>query len=170
MDIDFFRSRYSYDPSTGIISSAIKTRGQGGSILAGTPVGYKHPRENRLIISANHKGKQRAFKAHRIAWLLMTGAWPAGEIDHIDGDGTNNRWNNLRVVTRSQQMMNRKLSPRNTSGFLGVRLCKSTGRWRALIWKNRKHYHLGYFDTKEEAHIAYRKASSELHGHYARQP
>jgi hypothetical protein len=74
---------------------------------------------------------------------------------------------NLRIATRAEQNYNKRKTDRNTSGFKGVSLCKSTGRWRACINIYGKRKHLGYFDTKEESYAAYCKAAIELHGKFA---
>jgi hypothetical protein len=98
----------------------------------------------------------------------MTGDWPPFEIDHIDMNGLNNRWNNLREATHSQNMMN-KLYP-NSTGFKGVSIRrKCTIRpFVARIHINNRHKHLGYFKTAKEAHTAYVRAAQKEHGEFAR--
>lgn len=86
------------------------------------------------------------------------------EVDHVDGDGLNNRRSNLRFATRSQQMMNRR--GWGKSRFVGV--CPIGDRWQAYIAKDGRQYNLGHFDTEEEAAIARDTAALNLHGEYAR--
>lgn len=86
------------------------------------------------------------------------------EVDHRDGDGLHNCRTNLRVATRSQQLMNRR--GWGKSRFKGV--SPEGGRWRAQIAKDHKDYLLGVFDTEEEAAIAYDRAAMTLHGEFAR--
>lgn len=108
------------------------------------------------------------YKAHRLAWLYMTGAWPESEIDHINLVKYDNSWDNLREVNRSQQHQNGPLQSNNTSGHKGVSWYWQRNKWRAYIKKDGKRKHLGFFLTKEEAAAAYRKAAEELFGEFAR--
>lgn len=78
-----------------------------------------------------------------------------------------NRRANLRLATKSQNQMNRRIQRNNTSGFKGVHLFKRTGKFRAYIMVQGKEKHLGYFATAEEAHVAYVKAAVEIHGEFA---
>lgn len=95
----------------------------------------------------------RSFQAHRIIWVMMTGEEPPEEIDHIDQDGTNNRWINLRGSTRRLNSRNIGLRTNNTSGIIGVGL-HCCGRWRARIMIDGKEKHLGLFDDKFSAERA----------------
>jgi len=94
---------------------------------------------------------------------------PAGlEVDHIDGNGLNNRRGNLRLATPSQNSCNKGVTKSNTSGYKGVFWEKGRGKWRALIRLNYKLKHLGFFDTPEKAYKAYCEASDKLHGEFGR--
>lgn len=88
------------------------------------------------------------------------------EVDHINGDTLDNRRINLRIVTRAQNMWNRKLNKNNKSGYKGV--SKDGNLWRAAIQKNKQRITLGWFKTPKEAHEAYCKAAAELFGEFAR--
>jgi hypothetical protein len=91
-------------------------------------------------------------------------------VDHIDGDGLNNRRSNLRAATTRQNQANKRLPENNTSGFKGVREAKwATGpkRWRATIFVDGKHNHLGYFFSPEEAAVAYDYAAERVWGEFA---
>lgn len=142
---------FDYDPETGALTrlstgTVIRARGGTGHVQAGV---------------AN-----QVWYAHRIIWKMMTGEDPP-EVDHIDLNPGNNRWNNLRAADRAQNNANRGLNKNNSSGFKGVRLHKC-GRWVARITVNRKEYHLGLFDTAEEAHAAYASAAERFCGEFAR--
>lgn len=103
-------------------------------------------------------------KAHRLAWLYVHGKWPAGEIDHIDGNRSNNAIANLRVATPRQNQQN-KTAKVNASGFRGV--SKRGRKWRALVTINGRRTHVGIFDTPEAASAAYEAAAAEHYGEFA---
>lgn len=91
-----------------------------------------------------------------------------GEIvDHISGDVLDNRRENLRLATHTENMRNRKIAKHNKSGYKGVRFISKKKLWRAEITINGKKKHLGYFDTPEHAHQAYCAKAQELHGEFA---
>lgn len=106
--------------------------------------------------------------AHRLAWMYVHGALPANQIDHIDGDKTNNRLSNLRACTQSQNLANRPPQRNSTSGLKGAYFDKRGGRWHSVIGVNGKLKRLGVFDTAEAAHAAYVAAAVEIYGEFAR--
>lgn len=115
----------------------------------------------------------RLYNAHRVVWALVHGAWPDEQIDHINGDRSDNRLANLRCASVRENARNTKRPAHNSSGVIGVnwRACKS--KWRAYIAVNRHTLHLGYFDSFEAAVTARRSAEKELgfhpnHGRVAR--
>ncbi|MDU6435210.1 MAG: HNH endonuclease [Pantoea sp.] len=108
----------------------------------------------------------RRIQAHRMAWFLFYGTWPAGEIDHINGVKTDNRIENLRDCSKSDNQCNRGMNRNNSSGYKGVYLHKKSGKWMARIGRQGKSYGLGYFSTPQEAYSAYCAAASNLHGEF----
>lgn len=102
-------------------------------------------------------------RAHHAVWALCTGHWPKAEIDHIDGNPSNNRIENLRVADRTIQNRNSARRKDNTSGVTGVSFDSRTGRWRARIPVSGKQVYLGYFDSKHDAAVA-RKAAEKVLG------
>lgn len=104
-------------------------------------------------------------KAHRVIWLYMTGDWPARDIDHINGDTTDNRWQNLRAATRLENSKNQKNRSTNTSGVLGVSRESRSGMWKAQIQINGRRKNLGRFSTIEEA-AAVRKDAERRHNYH----
>lgn len=105
------------------------------------------------------------YSAHRIAWLIMTGEhvkYPDFEIDHINGNRSDNRFSNLRKVTKSENQRNGSKRLNNTSGVHGVNWKAGKDRWVARIWNGPKHIYLGQFRTLEEAAIARRAAERAL--------
>jgi hypothetical protein len=89
-------------------------------------------------------------------------------VDHINGDGLDNRRANLRQATHAGNMQNQRRPKNNTSGYKGVSWHRATGKWRAYIKRDGKQVHLGIFDTPEAAAHAYDDASRELHGAFSR--
>src|SRR5687768_11990186 len=75
----------------------------------------------------------RAYKAHRVVWLLEHGTWPAEQLDHINGQRSDNRIANLREAGYQENGQNRALQRNSTSGYPGVSWCPERGRWRAQI-------------------------------------
>ena len=101
---------------------------------------------------------------HRLAWLMAYGSLPDGQIDHINGNRSDNRLANLRVANASLNGQNRRTpNSNNTSGFLGVTFCTYTKRWLAQITSERQRKNLGRFDTPELAYAAYLNAKRAVH-------
>ncbi|EMH4108092.1 HNH endonuclease [Serratia marcescens] len=132
----------------------------------------KDAKERRTKV--DHKGYLRfgvsgygMVIAHRAAWAIHYGEIPKKHIDHIDGDKTNNRIDNLRLCTHNQNQHNQGIRKNNKSGFKGVSWMKSLRKWQAQICCNSKVKHLGFYDEKEDAARAYDKAAIEFHGEFA---
>ena len=105
----------------------------------------------------------RAYKAHRVIWLLTFGEWPSGDIDHINGDKTDNRIINLREVSKQQNSRNASRRSDNTSGAVGVSWSKTRTKWRAQIRISGRLVHLGYYRDYERA-VAARKSAEQEYG------
>lgn len=101
---------------------------------------------------------------YRIVWALLRGEWPTGEIDHIDLDATNDRIENLRIATPSQNKANNRC--RNKTGYKGI--SAGNGGYSAEIQKNGVHTYLGFYKTPEDAHEVYCLAADMLYGEFAR--
>lgn len=108
------------------------------------------------------------YLAHRLAWLYEHGEWPDKNIDHINGDPSDNRIENLRLSNQSQNGGNSKMPKNNTSGFKGVSWCKLRDKWKSYIKVSRKYIHLGYFDCPAAASFAYQIAADIHFGDFAR--
>lgn len=94
------------------------------------------------------------LRAHRVIWAMKTERWPDGEIDHINGDKSDNRFCNLRLVSRSINQRNRRIQINNTSGYTGVVFDKRRKKWIAQIGINKTNKYLGQFDDKFDAVMA----------------
>ena len=112
-------------------------------------------------VSGNIDGN--TYTLHR--YILK--AKPYELVDHINHDRFDNRDNNIRICTRSENMMNTIMPYTNSSGFKGVNQDKRSGRWRAYITINKKQIHLGVFVTKEEAINARIEANKKYQGKFA---
>lgn len=104
-----------------------------------------------------------SYLGHRLAVFYVTGKWPTDVVDHKDGDGTNNRWSNLRSVTQRVNLENQRRAQRGSaSSMLGV-YPQSYGAWFARISVRGVQIHLGTYPTKELAHRAYVDAKRKYH-------
>lgn len=164
-----------YDPSTGVLTwrKRIPSHFRDGkwtkehackawnTRYAGSTAGKLDVRTGYRYVAIYGRG----YSAHRLAWLITTGEWPIGEIDHINGDPTDNAIANLRVVTRAMNAHNLPMSPLNRSGRVGVDFMKTKSKWRAQITYLGKAHHLGLYSNKEDAVRARDKAERDLGFH-----
>lgn len=164
IDVKEARKTFHYCEKAGALKWR-KDSGVWGRIKKGSNAGYVH-----TCGTKNTKKKYvRVFfngsyiYAHRIIWAIKTGKQPKS-IDHIDGDGLNNRWSNLRSVHHSVNGKNQKLHSTNTSGYSGVTYRKDSGRWRSRIMVDDKMISLGTFSRKEDA-IQARKLAEKKYGY-----
>ena len=150
--LDEMKQYLSYDPETGDFTW-IKTQ---GTSKTGKIAGSLHG-NGYIIISFNSNG----YRTHRLAWLFTHGKWPNNFIDHVDGNRSNNKINNLRDVTDQENKFNiKKVNAK--SGYRGAYKTKC-GKWEAKISLNGKLIHLGTFDTSELANEAYQAAKLKYH-------
>jgi hypothetical protein len=106
------------------------------------------------------------YFAHRLAWLYMTGSFPAEQIDHANADRSDNRWANLRAASKADNMRNIGMRSDNGSGHTGVGWHAQTGKWRAYIAQDGRTIHLGLFDTKDAALAARNEAAAKAYGEF----
>ncbi|MGE5522369.1 MAG: HNH endonuclease [Rhodospirillaceae bacterium] len=149
------RKLWHYDPATGVFRWRItaSTKAKQGQI-AGTRDEYGY-----TILRYAGKG----YKAHRMAWLYVYGAWPGPLIDHINQDKSDNRITNLREADATDNLMNVSCPCSNTtSGVRGVSWFSQYRKWKASIMHRGRKYFLGHFDTIPEAQAAYLSAKQKL--------
>jgi hypothetical protein len=157
---EYIRQNLSYNPETGIITwLTAGTFNRKPGVVAGGPLKQVC---GKTYIRIKVKGK--AYGAHNIAWLLTTGSWPTQLLDHKDGNGTNNKWDNLRDVSAEQNQRNRRLNSNNRSGVSGV-IQRSPTRWEVQIKGDNKLKYIGSYPTLEEAKIA-RQRAEEQYGYH----
>jgi hypothetical protein len=152
----YVRLQFEFQPLTGdLVRKAY--RGKGLPVTTTNTEGY-------LVT----KVRGRQYRVHRLAWLMVHGAWPEHEIDHINGVKTDNRLGNLRDVSPALNQHNKRLPQGNNStGFLGV--TRRNGRYAAQIERAGRQVQAGSFDTPQEASAAYLAAKAVYHPGFAPQ-
>jgi hypothetical protein len=147
-----------YDALTGDftwkvrLANCVRIGDTAGSIT-GTP--------SYIYITINKK----AYPAHKLAWLYVTGVWPI-RVDHKNTVRTDNRWCNLREATAMENNRNRSIGVNNNSGIKGVCWNKLERRWEACVMKGTIRHHKK-FTSLEEASVWVRLQREQLHGEFA---
>ena len=158
---EFVRSILDYNPDTGALSwkrSSDRRNSYAGKPITGVDgCGYI-----RVGICGH------LYYAHRIIWLLMNGAWPSAQIDHVSGVRDDNSWNNLREATHTENIRNAKISTRNKSGKKGMSWHTHSNKWRVAIRLNGKSKYLGIFSDIKDAAAVYENAAAEIFGEFWR--
>jgi hypothetical protein len=110
------------------------------------------------------RANRRLVYLHRVILNAQHGQ----DVDHVNGDGLDNRRGNIRIATTAENMHRRDASKQNASGYRGVGFEQRRGKWSAQIKLDRRCYFLGYFNDPLDAARAYDKAAAEMHGEFAR--
>lgn len=169
---EVLRQLLRYEPETGKLfwrersaesftSKSEKTAHWWGKKFAGKE-GFTHLSKRGYLVSSIDG---RTVSAHRAAWAIHYNEYPSGQVDHINGDRTDNRLVNLRDVVQAENARNAAMSSLNTSGVQGVYLHRQTGKWCAQIRAFGKTVGLGLFQAKSDAIIA-RKAAERVLGYH----
>lgn len=148
-----------YNPTTGAITFKVSR----GPRSAGSMATHKTYGGYIAVMVCG-----RSYRAHRIAWALAHRHWPTHEIDHINGERSDNRLVNLREATSRENAKNLGVRSTNTSGYKGVHFHRQSGKWRARICVDYKYVSLGLFVTPECAYAAYCNAARKHFGNMAR--
>jgi hypothetical protein len=159
LTLEELKSELDYNPETGIFTRLVNRPKCKAGDTAGWLTCYGY-----IQISV----KQRKYFAHRLAWFYMTGEWPKETIDHCDTVKSNNRFQNLRPASQSENNQNWGMLQRNKSGVKGVSWKKDKGKWRAHFngIKN-KCVFVGYFSDLKTAELAMIAAREKYHQQYA---
>ena len=147
LDLELVKKHLYYDPHTGLFHRLKAHRTVKVGDIAGSPV-ESSTKPGKFYIRIGVLGKY--VWAHRLAWAIMTGNWPKGEIDHIDQNSENNIYSNLRECTKEINAKNLSRYRNNSTGFPGVSK-RDNGKYRSRIMVNKKPISLGDWDTIEEA-------------------
>lgn len=147
-----------YDPETGDLIWRAPRVALGGGAKPGDVAGYVSG-DGYIRVSVDN----RRYLAHRLAWFWMLGIWPVGTVDHRNRKKSDNRWDNLREATYSQNGVNRHRTRKHPLPR-GVYPVDGSSRFNAKIGINRKVLCLGTFDTPEQAHAAYLRAATSKYG------
>lgn len=129
-------------------------------------------KRGQLSGTTDDRGRRRIgidgklYYSSNLIWLHVTGRWPKDQIDHVDGNPSNDAWHNLRSASKRQNCRNRKKHITNKIGIKGVSRCGS--KYRATICVNYKCLHLGLFETAANAKRAYRAAAKQHFGEFIR--
>lgn len=142
-----------YNPLTGEFTWL---RSPVARIPPGTPAGYQRGRYTQI------RFKGTLFYAHRLAYLFMRDSFPDQEVDHINGNGNDNRWVNLRLVDKQGNQRNTVIPRSNTSGVIGVAWRANRATWTARIMVAGKTKYLGEFKEFDAA-VAARKAAEVIY-------
>lgn len=168
MRVEEIREWVDYNPDTGefVWKPGKHWRPNIGAAFVGKPAGTWHKGKRNLTAYLYISIHRKKYAGHRIAWALQTGEWPERNIDHIDGDGRNNRWDNLRQASVSENHKNSPKQRNNTSGVTGVSYRKDMKKWYAYIHHPPgKMISLGFYDKLEDS-IAARKAAEKEYGYH----
>ena len=158
---EMLKENIHYEPKTGLFT---RLKAKSNSVKVGDIAGYINKVNGYRAIQINGK----IYKAHRLAFLYMTGKFPTDEVDHINHSRDDNRFVNLRKVTRLENLRNQSMYSKNKSGFTGVCWHERDSKWVANIRINGKLKHLGYFKDIDEAIEARKEANIEhgFHGNH----
>lgn len=174
VDPEVLRELLDYDPSTGVLRWRERDRKWFKSDRSWKSWNGKHAGKEAFTALAGAGYRHGSilgtlYRAHQIVWAMVFDEWvPEGfTIDHINRVKTDNRLNNLRLATMSENCANRIHVDRSASGYRGVSYHKASGRWQAYVKHEGHQHYVGLFDNPEDAAKAYDQLAATLHGEFA---
>ena len=160
--VELLRQQIAYDPTTGALTARLSTGGRS----VGSDRGCRQENGYTLV-----RFQDELWTAHNIAWAIFFGEYPHCDIDHINGDKSDNRICNLRIATRSHNNANKSAQANNMLGIKGVRTHSNgsfTSQIGVSVRGSRKQLYLGSFECEDLAHLVYATAADRLFGDFAR--
>lgn len=156
---DTLKEMYSYDASTGVVRRTVSM----GNYKSGTEC--KSMSTNKKYYKTTYNGMQ--LMLHRLVWFLYYGEQPPEVIDHINGNGLDNRISNLRAATTSTNQMNIDVTSKSTTGIKGIMPVRGGKLYRAEVCVDGKRHQKHSKDINKLVQWVEAKRL-ELHGQYAR--
>lgn len=147
---ELLKSIVSYDKETGVFKRK-----------DGLKFGFKDGGYLRSEINGKN------YYLHRLAWLYEYGEFPNSHLDHVNGDKTDNRIENLRKASRSENLCNVRKTKRNTSGYKNVTFHKESNKWRVVVSVDGKNKSFGLYEDIELADLVAIEARNKFHGQFA---
>ena len=162
--LESIKNQLSYDPVSGNFVWLVQKNSRGGKIKPGSIAGTNKDGYVQIKIDG------KIYRAHRLAWFVSFGNFPDEEfeIDHINGIRSDNRLDNLRIVSRTQNNMNMSASKANKSGVRGVSWRKERGKWHSRIKVDGRVILLGDFVDINDAKKARLDAEQRFWGEFSR--
>ena len=161
--VEYVRSAFTYDANSGDLfwKDRADQQPQWNGKFQGRRAGTINDRGYVIVAIGG-----RDYRAHRLAWAIVTGEWPLGEMDHVNLNKADNRWANLRLATHSQNNQNKRAQSNNTSGFKGVSFCRVTRSWVARMKIGERYEVLGRSAAPEGARDLYQSAAAAQRGEF----
>jgi hypothetical protein len=150
IEVQYLKSIVSYDKETGVFQRK-----------DGVKFGFKDDGYLRSEINGKN------YYLHRLAWLYEYGEFPDSHLDHVNGDKADNRIENLRKASRSENLCNVRKTKRNTSGYKNVTFHKESNKWRVKVSVNGKNKSFGLYEDIELADLVAIEVRNKFHGQFA---
>lgn len=161
LTVERVRELLNYDPETGLFT----WKHSRGTARKGNLAGYARTTQQGKTYWVIRMDRV-SHLAHRLAWVWMYGTVPEDQIDHVDGNGTNNAIANLRTVSLSENMKNKRKQANNTSGVTGVSWEKNSSKWEVRIMIGGKSVYFGRYADFQQA-VSIRKKAETLYGFHS---